>query len=232
MYAKKDIQFKEQYPHEKNILYTDLQLNTDCAGVVIYLMLKCKTIKKEFLKRALVNIYKNYLKTYINREADGWFDYHRERMKSLIIEIHLINYCLNHGSLKKIIKHLSDNINTADILAGDVDANRHSAKVMKYINTHKKDFADNLFMSKTKNCNRFDVDHPLQNLPDIFPKPDQCPQLDPNIPYLGTVMRGGDMYFVNREENGNRIWVKYDPDFSFSYNYLNDDFLSSIYGKH
>uniref|UniRef100_A0A6C0C930 Uncharacterized protein n=1 Tax=viral metagenome TaxID=1070528 RepID=A0A6C0C930_9ZZZZ len=208
MYGDEDEQLKKEHPNEKNLLFSDYQLYTHAAGVVIYLALQCRTIKKEFLKRALIEVYKDYLKLYIIKEASGWKDY-RERMRSLNIEIHLLNYCLNHGSLEKIVKHLSENINTVDILAGDIFINKNSVKVMKYINAHKKDFADHLFLSKSG----------------------KLPRLDPNIPYLNTVMQGNDGYFINQEKNGKRKWIPFNSYDNLSYNYLDDDFLSSIYGK-
>jgi hypothetical protein len=210
VFADEDKMIKRNHPDEKNMIFTDYRLYTSCAGVVIYLILRYRKIKQEFLKRALINIYKDYLKLYINREASGWKDY-KSRVESVIIEIHLINYCLNHGSLEKIVKHLSENINTADILAGDIFINKNSVKVMKYIRAHKKDFADKLFMLSSS----------------------KLPQLDPNIPYLNTVMKSNDgHFFINKEaKKGKRTWVSYNSYNDLSYNYLDDNFLASIYEK-
>jgi len=208
MHLYANLQMMKDYPHEKNFIFSDYQFDTSRAGVIVYLLLQCKKIKKFLLRWALVSIYKDYLKVYINKKASMWANY-KDRIESIIIEIQLINYCINYGSLKKIIKYISGNINTADILSGNISINKNNAKILKFIAEHKIDFMDNLFLSNSH----------------------EFPRLDPRIPQLGTVMESDEGYFINRENNGIRSWTPYDPTCELSYNYLDDSFLSAIYGK-
>lgn len=215
MFDKYEERVRKNDPDIKKISFSEYILSETCAGVVLHLLTSGINIPIKFLVKSLIHLYRNYLKIYITKCASGWKSY-LARLEALKIEISILNYAINNGSLEKIRNVISPNINTADILSGNIFIGHDNKLIFKYIAEHRRDFFDYVFIKP----------NPLK------------PYLNPNILYDKTIMLGRDpkykhmnrYYVTNTDSTGNKTWVEYDPFETLAYQYLPNDFLSSIYG--
>lgn len=216
MFDKYDERVRKNDPGIKKISFSEYILSPVCAGVVVYLLISDVNIAIKFLIKSLVQLYRDYLKVYVTKEASGWRSY-QARLDALKIEISILNYAINNGSLEKIRNIISPSINTADILSGNIFIGHDNKLIFKYIGEHQRDFFDYVFI-----------------------KPDPLkPYLNPNILYDKTIMLGKDpkykhmstYYITKTDTDGNKTWVKYDTFETLAYQYLPTDFLSDIYGE-
>lgn len=209
-FEKRNIRPKDK--HIKNISFSDYNLNTACDGVVVYLLINGVHILRRHLDKTLAHLYKDYQKVYLTKESSGWRNY-EARLEALKIEICLINYKINNGTINKIMDVITHNINSKDILAGNIFIGKNNKKILDYISKNKKEFFDYLYIK-----------------PDKF-----LPYLNPNIVYDNMTMQGKnkykqDEYYIVVNNGKTKKWKKYDPYEDVTHGYLEPNFLASIYG--
>lgn len=132
---------------------------------------------------------------YSGKNPYGFVEY-QPKLDSVRIEISLLNYGIKHGGSVKNITHLLKNINTNDILTGDVEIkfdknvsfNKKNVPILNYINDHQAEFFDNIYIKYHK----------------------KYPYLHPGVPYKYTLMKGVDDFYIVDYNNGNKKWIPYD----------------------
>jgi hypothetical protein len=216
MFDEYELLVRDYDPEIKQIAFSDYrdpEFDEDfyLSGVVVYLLLLGYTIPLTFLKKSLVHLYRAYIISQSGKNAFGYNEY-IPRLESLRIEICLLNYAINHsGSLTNIMHVIKNNINTNDILAGDIFINNHNSMIIGYIDKHIKDFFDYLYLSDN-----------------------ELPYLHPGIPYTDTLMMGNNAFYIVVYNNGVKKWKEYDARMlrnDLIFFYPNDIILEGLYGK-
>lgn len=193
--------------------YRDDDYETDfyLSGVVVYLLIMGYTIPIKYLKRALIHLYRTFMVVYSGKNPYALNEY-IPKLESLRIEISLLNYAIKHdGSLTDIMHVIKNNINTSDILSGNIRNNNNSAAIIKYIDQNQEEFFDYVYITDSK-----------------------FPYLDPGVPYTGTLMKGTEWFYTVGYKNGVKRWTEYNSRVlrdNFRFFYPNDNMLEELYGK-
>lgn len=237
LFQEFDKNIKKQDKGVKNTDTSIYNLNYRYLGVIIELLLHLYPIPKEFLKRALIHAYREYIRISITKEASGWASY-QDRLNSLKYEILLINYAINKGTPIKIPTNLLKTNENNSYLDED--------DLVKFIDDlvekKSKDIMDNIFLDHKKIKPQYS-----------FLKYEYLPVLNPTILDIGTIMkgysgrgtrkatpfwecssipkRGTSVYFVVNNKNNKHIWKHYDPFDDTTIGYISIDIMYDIYGE-
>jgi hypothetical protein len=205
---------KKVDPKIKNPDESAHNLSMDYLGVVIELVLNQCDIPKEYLIRALFHAYKNLVRTYVTKDASGWFNYD-DRLFSLHEEILLLNYVINKGTP----------LNAPDKLLDDqyMRPNKISNFLKQLKGKDKENIIDYIFLRHKKVKSTYP-----------FQKYFYEPILDPRILDEGTIMKGyaGDgsgVYFIVEIKNSKHNWKEYDPTKDVFRTYLDIEMLYDMY---
>jgi len=199
MFDKFDIEIRKRDPQIKNPDTSIYNVNYAYLGVVIDILLtEGVAIEIKYLKRALVHAYREYIRTYIIREASGWRSY-TDRLECLKHEILLINYAINKGTP---IDFPKEYISKDGVVVPSV--NPFNLKKILITGRHKineKWLIDNIFLKYEKTKTKVIKVLPL---------------LDPNILDPGTIMEGYYKsnrieYFIVHLKKDKHVWEQYDP---------------------
>lgn len=195
-------------------------LNYAQLGVVTDLLLHLNKVPDEYLKRALIHAYREYVRIYYLQEASGWESY-QERSDSLKYEIMLINYALNTGTpLNFPTKFLNYDDDVQYI------SNESLIKYMNQLVRQKSNaYLDNVYI-------KYNYRKDPQTKKVVY-----YPLLDPNILNQGIVMQGYHTtsspitYYIVENQNDRHQWKKYDPYEDPPTIYISPKLLESIYGS-
>jgi len=221
LFTEFDKKIRENDPTIKNPDTSVYNLNYAYLGVVIDLILKLYPIPKEYLIRALVHAYREYIRIYITNEASGWVSY-QNRLTAIKYEILLINYAINQGTPIKVPKQFLTTIDANNMSLDNGNLVKFIDQLIKKNNS--KDILDNIFLVKQKIKSKCSSQ-----------KCQYAPLIDSSILNIGTVMAGNNernirsYFIVSENKNKKRIWQHFDPYEHVTIGYLPIDILYDIY---
>jgi len=99
LYVNFDKEVRKQAKGKRvvNTDFSEYNLNYAHLGVIIYMLHHGYKVPPTYLKRALANAYKEYIKIVMLGPATGWKD-PEERRVAIMDEILLLNYAINRGT--------------------------------------------------------------------------------------------------------------------------------------
>jgi hypothetical protein len=206
VYAEADTELKNSNKNKSAIVCLQHNVNYAYTGVVIGLLVSMAHIPLEYLKRALSDSYRDYIRTWSLKDASGWRSY-KERLDAVAYEIRALSYAIQKGTpLALPDKYI------------DSDGKTDMSNVKKYLNKLQKDgvttYIDKIYLVKTR-----------AKVPLYMPKNSAIyePLLDAQILNLGIVMEGAfdhvkktqeqpmlRKYYVVTQKGTKRTWKLFD----------------------
>ncbi len=178
MYKKDVIEINKKFKSckcektdDKHVDYCWNSTNYAYLGVIIYLLLNEFEVHTQYLKRALIHAYKQYIEINLLKEFKTWSSW-EERKRCLIDEIHLINYAINTSKR---------NVACLDMKEIKEKKGEETIKTfLKSINKTKKDkFMDHIFFKRHTIRPKYSWQGTAVG-----------PCIDPKILRIGTTMSG------------------------------------------